>query len=60
MATYLWWKISPEMERKDVLQGPVFVTGLPDDASDSLPVPDEVIDLYERMERIRRETAGAL
>jgi Domain of unknown function (DUF3846) len=56
MATYLWWKISPEMERKDVLQGPVFVTGLPDDASDSLPVPDEVIDLYERMERIRLES----
>lgn len=56
MATYLWWKISPEMERKDVLQGPVFATGLPDDASDSLPVPDEVIDLYERMEQIRLES----
>jgi Domain of unknown function (DUF3846) len=56
MATYLWWKISPEMERKDVLQGPVFVTGLPDDASDSLPVPDEVIDLYWRMEQIRLES----
>jgi hypothetical protein len=56
MATYLWWKISPEMERKDVLQGSVFVTGLPDDASDSLPAPDEVIDLYERMEQIRLES----
>lgn len=58
MATYLWWKLSPEMESKDVLQGPVFVTGLPDDASDSLPVPDEVVELYERMEQIRCETAG--
>ena len=56
MATYLWWKLSPQMEGKDVLQGPVFVTGVADDDSDSLPVPDEVIDLYERMEQIRLES----
>lgn len=58
MATYLWWKLSPEMEGKDVLQGPVFVTGVADDDSDSLPVPDEVVHLYKRMEQIRRETEG--
>jgi hypothetical protein len=56
MATYLWWKIAPEMESRDVLQGSVFVTGQADDDSDSLPVPDEVVDLYERMEQVRRET----
>ncbi len=59
MATYLWWKLSPEMEGKDLLQGPVFVTGLTDDASDSLPVPDEVVELYERMEQIRNEEDDA-
>lgn len=58
MATYLWWKIEPEMASKDVLQGTVFVTGLADDAGDSLPVPDEVVELYERMEQIRHETEG--
>lgn len=58
MAIYLWWKLAPEMERQDVLQGPVFVTGHADEASDSLPVPDEVVELYERLEAIRRETDG--
>lgn len=58
MAAYPWWKLSPEMESKDVLHGPVLVTGLPNDASDSLPVPDEVVDLYKRMDQIRRETEG--
>jgi len=36
----------------------VFVTGLADDDSDSLPVPDEVVKLYERMEQIYREQEG--
>jgi hypothetical protein len=55
MATYLWWKVCPEMEERDMLRGPVFVTGPHDEAGDSLPVPDEVIDLYERLEQIRQE-----
>lgn len=58
MATYLWWKLVPEMEGRDALGGTVFVTGPADDCFDSLPVPDEVVDLYERMEQIRCETEG--
>jgi hypothetical protein len=58
LATYLWWKIDPTMEAKDVLQGSVFATGVADDAADSLPVSDGVIDLFERIEQIWRETEG--
>jgi hypothetical protein len=57
LATYLWWKISPEMETQDVLQGTVLVTGLDDgDQGDSLPVPDEVLELFGCIEQINRET----
>jgi hypothetical protein len=60
LATYLWWKISPEMETQDVLQGTVFVTGLDDgDQGDSLPVPDEVVELFVRIEQIRNEEEDA-
>jgi hypothetical protein len=59
MPTYRWWKLVPEMEGRDGLGGTVFVTGLTDDDSDSLPVPDEVVALYERMEQIRKEEEGA-
>jgi hypothetical protein len=59
MATYLWWKANPAMEGVDVLQGPVFVTGLEDDYGESTSVPDDVVDLYERMEQIRAEEEGA-
>jgi hypothetical protein len=55
MATYLWWKICPEMEERDMLRGPVFVTGPHEEAGDSLPVSDDVIDLFERLETIRQE-----
>jgi hypothetical protein len=55
MATYLWWKLQPEMEAKDMLAGPVFVTGRADEFGDGLPVPEEVVELYERMEKIRAE-----
>ena len=58
MATYLWWKVNPAMEGRDVLQGPVVVTGVTDDDGDSLPVSDEVVDLYERMEQIRLKVEG--
>jgi hypothetical protein len=55
LATYLWWKIDKRMEGLDVLQGTVFVTGVADITGDSLPVPDEVVELFERLERIYRE-----
>jgi hypothetical protein len=58
MATYLWWKICPEMEERDMLRGPVFVTGLHDEAGDSLPVSDDVIAYYESLEQIRYATEG--
>jgi Domain of unknown function (DUF3846) len=58
MATYLWWKTWPAMEGRDVLGGTVFVTGPADDCGDSLPVPDEVVELFQRMEQIYREEEG--
>ena len=58
MATYLWWKIAPEMEGRDVLQGTVLVTGPTDEDGDSYPVPQGVIDLFKCMEQICRETEG--
>jgi hypothetical protein len=48
-ATYLWWKLAPEMEAVDVIGGPAIVTGLDDEAAFSEPVSDAVIDLLERI-----------
>ncbi|GAB1813789.1 hypothetical protein MUNTM_28280 [Mycobacterium sp. MUNTM1] len=59
LATYLWWNLDPDMESRDVLQGPIFVTGVSNEAMESDPVSDAVIDLFERMERIYRETQEA-
>jgi hypothetical protein len=58
LATYLWWKLNPDMEGVDILRGTVFVTGGGDDKGDSLPVPDEVVQLFERLAQIRREHGG--
>jgi hypothetical protein len=49
LATYLWWQFEPAMESKEVLQGPVFVTGQTDDIGDSLPVQPSVVELFERI-----------
>jgi hypothetical protein len=54
LATYLWWLLCPAMEGKEVLQGAVFVTGGPD-GEHSLPVPDTVIEYFERMRAIYLE-----
>lgn len=60
-ATYLWWKLAPEMEGQDVIQGPCFVTGLDDEAAYSEPVRDEVVELFERISRaITEEINGDL
>lgn len=53
MATYLWWKLCPEMEGLDILRGPVFITGTDDDAGYSMPVTDAVVDTHRRMEAVR-------
>lgn len=55
MATYLWWKLDPEFEGLDDLCGTVVVTGPADEAGDSYPVLDAVVDLYRRMEAIRMD-----
>jgi hypothetical protein len=55
LATYLWWKLCPAMEGRAALQGTVFVTG-DADGEWALPVPDEVVELFERVEKIYRET----
>lgn len=54
LATYLWWNLCPAMEGRDVLQGTVFVTGNAD-GEDTLPVPDDVIEYFERMRAIYEE-----
>jgi Domain of unknown function (DUF3846) len=55
LATYLWRKVDPSAEGRDVLQGTVFVTGVADEFGDSLPIPDEVVDLFNRLAEIARK-----
>ncbi|QSM01047.1 hypothetical protein SEA_NANOSMITE_2 [Mycobacterium phage Nanosmite] len=55
LATYLWWKLQPEMEAVDMLCGTVVVTGPADEAGDSDPVPSAVLDLFGSMAAIRSE-----
>lgn len=55
MATYLWWKLSPEMEAVDTICGTCFVTGGADGHGGMLPVADSVVELYKQMEQIRHE-----
>jgi hypothetical protein len=38
-----------------LLQGTVFVTGPTDDDGDLLPLAQEIIDLFIRMEKLHRE-----
>lgn len=59
MATYLWWQTQPEVEDRAMLRGSVFVTGLADEHGHSLPVSDEMVALYERMEQILTEEEDA-
>ncbi|AEK09914.1 hypothetical protein FDH96_gp002 [Mycobacterium phage Rey] len=55
MASFLWWKLQPEMEGVDALYGPVIVTGLADEAGDSDPVSEALVGFYENMNAIRSE-----
>ena len=55
LATYLWWNMHPEMEGHDVLNGAIFVTGLADSEGRTLPVPDSVIEYFERIRAIYME-----
>jgi Domain of unknown function (DUF3846) len=56
MATYLWWITCPAMEGRAALSGTVFVTGAADETGDSLPLSGQVVDLFENMVKIVRET----
>lgn len=58
MASYLWWKLQPEMEGVDHIHGTCFVAGpVTDPNNPNTPgCTDEVIDLYLRMEAGRAET----
>jgi hypothetical protein len=58
LATFLWWKLCPRVAERAVLRGTVFVTGSAE-GEWCEPVPDEVVELFERMEQIRRDTEGA-
>lgn len=55
IATYLWWTLEPEMADRDIIRGPVFITGLADEAADSLPVPDDVIDVFQRVAQLTKD-----
>lgn len=54
MATYLWWKLQPEMEGRDHMRGCVLVTGLADPDGDCTPVEPDLLRLYGEMDHIRR------
>lgn len=55
LATYLWWKLEPEQEGRDVLRGTVLVTGKAE-GDEPLPVPDEVVDLLKHIHRINLDS----
>lgn len=54
LATYLWWNLKPEMEGVDTLNGAIFVTGGAD-GEHSSPVPDNVIEYFDRLKAIYDE-----
>lgn len=58
LATYFWWDRDPagdyaefgsEGDSRDMLRGPIVVTGREDDQGDTLPVSDEVIQEFEHI-----------
>lgn len=54
MATYLWWKVQPEMESIDSFNGTVVVTGPINPTTEAIGnIPASVLDLYRRMEDLR-------
>lgn len=58
LATYLWWKLDPAMETKGLLEGTVVITGPSTDDMESLPIPHNVVDLFERIAAIHQEEIG--
>lgn len=52
VATAMWWELNPVMRHRDVLCGPVFVTGGPDGRGASNPVPSEVVQLYQQTAKV--------
>ncbi len=48
LATALWWDLSPEMERLDMLCGPVLITGGPTPDGQNTPVPTWMVEIYRR------------
>jgi Domain of unknown function (DUF3846) len=64
LATYFWWDRDPagdyaefgrEGDDEEMLRGPIIVIGCDDEHGNSLPVPDEVIEHFERMQAIYEE-----
>lgn len=53
MASYLWWKLSPDLEAQAALHGCVIFTGLPDGDLVTDVNPD-LVRLHGEMEQIRR------
>lgn len=49
------WNLCPAMEGKEVLQGAVFITGGAE-GEWSAPVPENVIEYFERMRAIYEDT----
>lgn len=55
LATFLWWKLCPPVAEQVLLRGTVFVTGSAE-GEWCEPVLHEVVELFERIEQIVRET----
>ena len=57
-ATSLWWTINPPMRGRDVLAGPVLVTGGASPEGDTLGLTDEQCELVERYVSLARVRGG--
>jgi hypothetical protein len=55
LATFLWWKLCPEIAERAVLKGTVLITGPADEYGDSLPVDPTVVELFQQIVQIYRE-----
>jgi Domain of unknown function (DUF3846) len=55
LATFLWWKLCPEIAEQAVLKGTVLITGPADEYGDSLPLDPTVVELFHQIVQIYRE-----
>ena len=49
VATAIWWHYNPGVVRHDIVVGTAVILGGADGRGDHTPVPDDVVDVYNRI-----------